>query len=168
MLLLDYVQIPLNSRRLPNVIATFFTKASVLPMRMATITACVIAGGILGCNHDVTGPVLPRGTFALVSIDGRPLPILGTQSDTTSGTLSFTTGGTVIGVISSIGHAAQGQPPLSVDAVTEYSAVQAGGIIELRSITTGVLDTASVTGTGLDVRAHLAQSSLVQVRRYTP
>jgi hypothetical protein len=79
-------------------------------MRFASLAACTLLACTLGCGGAPTEPAPPIGAFTLLSIDGRALPILGAQSDTLGGNLTFVGGNDVSGAISAVSHPTTGQP----------------------------------------------------------
>jgi hypothetical protein len=101
-----------------------------------------------------------------VTIDSRPLPGLGTQSDTVSGQLVFVGRDTVRGTMASKGHVVPGQPTLDATTMNVYLATKSDSLLILRSATTGAVDTAFTTVHVVTLIAHMVGSPGRQIRTY--
>jgi hypothetical protein len=135
-------------------------------MRHRALTVYLILAVAAACGTSATAADSPHGTFALTSVDGRPLPLHGAQTDTTSGQLVFAGGDTVRETIVATGRAVPGQPVLNTTTLDILVRIQASPLLILRSTTSGVTDTATVAGNTITIAAHAQQSTAVQSRVY--
>jgi hypothetical protein len=114
-------------------------------MRHRALAVYLILAVAAACGTSATAADGPHGTFTLTSVDGRPLPLHGAQTDTTSGQSVFA-GDTVRETIVSLGRGAPGQPVLNTTTLDILVRIQASPLLILRSTTSGVTDTATVVG----------------------
>ncbi|HEX9483294.1 MAG TPA: hypothetical protein VF929_01895 [Gemmatimonadaceae bacterium] len=124
---------------------------------------------LIACGGSATAPAAHpslTGVYALVSVDGRALPIRNGQSDTLSGDLTVLAGDSVRSTLMSVTKDPTGGPALGTINLDIYMLTQVSDTqVLLRSTTSGRVDVATVSA---DTISHLYASGTprAQLRRY--